>query len=59
MATKKASAKNGRAKTLENIEWYIKVNSRQTKIKEAFDKSYFGQLKLKNDVDTRPTNNTR
>lgn len=31
----------------------------QKKNKEAFDKSYYGQLKLKNDVDTRPTNNTR
>jgi hypothetical protein len=31
----------------------------QDKNKEAFNKSYYGQLKLKNDVDTRPTNNTQ
>jgi len=31
----------------------------QDKNKEVFNKSYYGQLKLKNDVDTRPTNNTR
>lgn len=58
MSTKKASAKNARAKRIENIEWLIKVTVRQPKNKEAFDKSYFGQLKLKNDVDTRQTNNS-
>lgn len=42
MATKKVSAKNARAKRIENIEWLIKVSVRQPRNKEAFDKSYFG-----------------
>lgn len=42
MATKKITAKNSRAKRVENIEWLIKVTIRQKKIKEAFSKSYFG-----------------
>lgn len=42
MASKKRSAKNARAKRLENIAWLIKVTVQQPKNKTAFDKSYFG-----------------
>jgi hypothetical protein len=42
MATKKITAKNSRAKRLENIEWLIKVTVRYHKNQEAFRKSFFG-----------------
>lgn len=58
MATKKISAKNSRAKRLENIEWLIKVTIRQKINKEAFDKSYFGSEYINKTTTMAKTNFT-
>lgn len=58
MATKKISAKNSRAKRLENIEWLIKVTIRQKKNQEAFKKSYFGSEYINKTTTMAKTNFT-